>query len=57
MVAMVREEVRQQIIAQIPIGRLGVPGDVARTVVFLTDDEAGYVTGADFSVNGGLHMY
>jgi acetoacetyl-CoA reductase len=57
MVAMVREEVRQQIIAQIPIGRLGVPGDVARTVVFLTDDEAGYITGADFSVNGGLHMY
>jgi acetoacetyl-CoA reductase len=57
MVAMVREEVRQQIIAQIPIGRLGTPGDVARTVVFLTDDAAGYITGADFSVNGGLHMY
>jgi acetoacetyl-CoA reductase len=57
MVAMVRDEVRQQIIAQIPIGRLGTPADVARTVVFLTDDEAGYITGADFSINGGLDMH
>jgi len=56
MVAKVREEVRQQIIAQIPVGRFGTPGDVARTVAFLTDDEAGYITGANFSINGGLHM-
>jgi acetoacetyl-CoA reductase len=56
MVAKVREDVRQQIIAQIPVGRFGTPDDVARAVVFLTDDEAGYITGANFSINGGLHM-
>ena len=57
MVAKVREDVRQQIIAQIPVGRFGTPGDVARAVAFLTDDEAGYITGANFSINGGLHMH
>jgi acetoacetyl-CoA reductase len=57
MVAMVREDVRQQIIAQIPVGRFGAPADIARAAVFLTDDEAGYITGADFSINGGLHMH
>ncbi|MGB8339331.1 MAG: SDR family oxidoreductase [Burkholderiales bacterium] len=57
MVAKVSNEIRQQIIAQVPIGRLGTPTDVARTVVFLTDEEAGYITGADLSIDGGLHKH
>lgn len=52
----VAEEVRQQIIAQIPVGHMGKPDDIARTVAFLCDDAAGFITGADFSINGGLHM-
>lgn len=50
------EEVRQQIIAQIPVGHMGKPEDIARTVAFLCDEAAGFITGADFSINGGLHM-
>lgn len=52
----VPEEVRQQIIAQIPVGHMGAPADIARTVAFLSDDAASFITGADFSINGGLHM-
>ena len=37
------EEVRTNIIAEIPVGRVGQPEDIARTVAFLTDDDAGYV--------------
>ena len=40
----------------IPAGRLGEPGDIARAVAFLTDDAAGYITGANLPVNGGLFM-
>lgn len=57
MVMAVPEEVRNQIIAQIPVGRLGRPEDIADTVVFLTRDDAGYITGANFSINGGQHMH
>jgi acetoacetyl-CoA reductase len=52
----VPEAIRQKIIAEIPVGHVGQPEDIARTVAFLTDDAAGYITGADFSINGGLHM-
>jgi acetoacetyl-CoA reductase len=52
----VPEEIRQKIVEQIPVGHVGQPEDIARTVAFLTDDAAGYITGADFSINGGLHM-
>ncbi len=40
-----------------PAGRLGRPEDIARTVLFLVDDAAGFITGATLSVNGGQHMY
>jgi len=56
MVMAVPEEIRNKIVAEIPVGHLGVPEDIARTVAFLTDDAAGYITGADFSINGGHHM-
>ena len=56
MVAAVPAEIRAQIIAGIPIGRLGLPIDIARAVAFLADDGAGYITGANLPVNGGYFM-
>jgi len=49
-------EVRERIVATIPAGRIGQPGDIARAVAFLADDAAGYITGANLPVNGGLLM-
>jgi acetoacetyl-CoA reductase len=57
MVMAVAEEIRNKIIAQIPVGRLGTPEEVAYCVEFLASDEAGFITGADLSMNGGQHMY
>ena len=57
MVRAVPEEVLKKIIARIPVGRLGKPEDIARTVLFLVADEAGFITGSTVSVNGGQHMY
>jgi acetoacetyl-CoA reductase len=57
MVMAVAEDVRNKIIAEIPVGRLGRPEEIARVVAFLAAEESGFITGADFSVNGGHHMY
>ncbi len=57
MVAAIREDVKQQIVAQIPAGRLGKPEEIAEMVNYLASDGAAYVTGANLSINGGLHMY
>ena len=56
MVMAIRKEVRDQIIAQIPMGRLAKPEEIAAVVAFLVSEEAGYITGANISVNGGMHM-
>ena len=56
MVAAVPDDVRAQIIAGIPVGRLGSPADIARAVAFLAADDAGYITGANLPVNGGYFM-
>jgi acetoacetyl-CoA reductase len=56
MVAAVPKPVLDQIVAGIPAGRLGLPAEMARAVVFLTAEEAGYINGATIAVNGGLHM-
>jgi acetoacetyl-CoA reductase len=56
MVNAVPEEVREQIIAQIPRARLGRPADIARVVVFLAAEEADFITGANIPVNGGHYM-
>ncbi len=56
LVAAVPEEIRAQIIAGIPVGRLGSPADIARAVTFLAADDAGYITGANLPVNGGYFM-
>jgi acetoacetyl-CoA reductase len=57
MVRAVPEDVLQKIIARIPRGRLGTPEDVSRGVVFLTAEEADFITGSTLSINGGQHMY
>lgn len=56
MVAAVSEDIRSQIIASIPAGRLGTPGDIARAIGFLSADDNGYITGANLPVNGGYFM-
>ncbi len=56
MVRAVPDEIRQQIVASIPVGRLGEPREIARTVAFLADDDAGYITGANIPVNGGYFV-
>ena len=56
MVMAVPEDIRNKIVAQIPVGRLGTPEEVAYLVDFLCSDKAGFITGADISANGGQHM-
>ena len=56
MVMAIRQEVRDQIVAQIPMGRLAQPAEIAGLIAYLVSDEAAYVTGANISINGGLHM-
>lgn len=57
MVMAVREDVRDQIVAQIPVGRLGGTEEVAHLVAFLASTEASFITGANYSINGGQHVY
>ena len=57
MVRAVPQDVLQKIIARIPVGRLGRAEDIARGVVFLTADDADFITGSTMSINGGQHMY
>ncbi len=57
MVMAVPEEIRNQIIAQIPVGRLGKTDEVAAVVAFLASDDAAFVTGANIGANGGQHMH
>lgn len=56
MVMAVPEDIRNQIIAQIPVGRLGTSEEVAYIVDFLVSDYAAFITGADIALNGGQHM-
>ncbi len=53
MVMAVPEKVRESIVAQIPVGRLGTPEEIARCVVFLASDDAGFITGSTITANGG----
>jgi len=57
MVAAVPEDVLGKIVARIPVGRLGKASEIARGVVFLTGEDAGFITGSTLSINGGQHMY
>jgi len=56
MVRAVRPDVLEKIVATIPVRRLGTPDEIGSMVAWLASDDAGFATGADFSLNGGLHM-
>lgn len=56
MIMDVPEEIREKIRKGIPVGRFGKPEEIANVVSFLADDNAGFVTGANISANGGQHM-
>ncbi len=56
MVMAIAEEVRNQIIAQIPVGRLGKPEEIAALVGFLASEDGAFITGANIAANGGQHM-
>ena len=56
MVASIPEKALDRIAAQIPLGRLGQPEEIARVVGFLAADESAYITGQIWAVNGGLDM-
>jgi acetoacetyl-CoA reductase len=57
MVMSIAEPIREKIIEQIPVGRFAQPSEIARMIAFLVAEQSAYITGANFSVNGGLHMY
>jgi acetoacetyl-CoA reductase len=56
MVMAVPEDVRNKIAAQIPVGRLGEPDEIAYAVAFFVNDEARWITGANLAINGGQYM-
>ena len=57
MVRAVPPNVLETIVAKVPVGRLGKASEIARGVLFLVADDAGFVTGSTLSINGGQHMY
>ncbi|MFT6084668.1 MAG: acetoacetyl-CoA reductase [Alphaproteobacteria bacterium] len=56
MVKAMPDKVLESMIAQIPVGRLAQPEEIARAVIFLAADDAGFITGETLSINGGQHM-
>jgi acetoacetyl-CoA reductase len=56
MVRAIKPEILQNIVASIPMGRLAEPEEIAGLIAYLCSEEAGYITGANISINGGLHM-
>ncbi|CAM5190576.1 acetoacetyl-CoA reductase [Oligella ureolytica] len=55
--AMPQEIVEQQIVPQIPVGRLGKPEEIGELVAYMCSESAAFITGANIAINGGLHMY
>jgi acetoacetyl-CoA reductase len=56
MVKAIRPDVLEKIVGTVPVKRLGEPSEIASIISWLASDEGGYATGAEFAVNGGLHM-
>jgi acetoacetyl-CoA reductase len=57
MVMAIDEEIRNQIISGIPVGRLGKPEEIAKLVGYLASEDAGFITGSNIAINGGQHMF
>ena len=57
MVMAIEESVRNKLITQIPVGRLGKPEEIARVVAFLAHEDNGFITGANIDINGGMWMH
>jgi acetoacetyl-CoA reductase len=56
MVMAIKQEVRDQIVSTIPVGRLGKPEEIAKLVSYLASEDAAFITGSNIAINGGLHM-
>jgi len=56
MTASLQEEQKKALVSQIPLGQLGKPSDIAHAVAYLASPQAGYVTGQELHVNGGMYM-
>jgi acetoacetyl-CoA reductase len=56
MVKSIRKDVLEKIVAGIPMGRLAHPEEIAALIAFLASEEAGYITGANIAINGGMYM-
>ena len=56
MIMAIPEEIREKILAEIPMGRFAEPEEIARVVAFLADEKNGYITGANIAINGGHYM-
>jgi len=57
MVKAIRPDVLEKIVSGVPVKRLGEPAEIASIISWLASEEGSYSTGADFAVNGGLHMH
>jgi acetoacetyl-CoA reductase len=55
MVKAIRPDVLEKIVAAIPVKRLGTPDEIASMCAYIASDDAAFATGADFSLNGGIH--
>ncbi len=56
LVMAVPEDIRAKIVAQIPVGRLGRPEEIAHAVAFLTSEDSSWITGSNLAINGGHYM-
>lgn len=56
MTGVLADNIREELLKQIPVNRFGAPEDIANAVYFLVSDMGGYITGHVLSVNGGMHM-
>lgn len=57
MVAKIDQAIQDKIVSGIPVGRMGQPSEIGRAVAFLADEQGGYITGSNLSINGGQHMH
>ena len=56
MIMAIKEEIRNEILKHIPVGRFGQPEEIAWTITFLADEKSGFITGANIAINGGMYM-